>query len=149
METLNPAAGVIPGVTLAVQSCKATYNFLAPFNGGPDLLTHSKSILAQTEQALMLLNGILLKNQSESGVSKTLNAALRTTGLGSTLQSTHLLCEEFRTTLFKIIRNSTDGQSSKRDKTAMNTRDPDIRRFNEQLGDCQKRISSAVSSISL
>lgn len=149
MDPLSITTGVIGVVTFAAQSCQVTYNCIASLVGAPKAIESSKNLLIGTERSLTLLREIIPRGRPESETSRALQVALQKFRLQSTVQSTQILCDQFRATIQRITRHSTNARFSKRDRIVATLRDMDIKKFNEQLGQCQETISLAVNSINL
>jgi len=146
MDPVSLTASVIAFSTLAVQSCKATYDLIDGLAGAPQAIANSKTLLSETQKTLDTLGQTLITGPE---TSSTLTSALRMIELDNTLKSTKSLCDEFSMTIAKFTRHSTESKFSKRDRFTVNFHENEINKFNEQLGGCQRTVSLVLVSINL
>ena len=144
-DPLSITASVIAVATLAWQSSKTTYEIIDKITGAPDAITHSRSVLLQTQSTLESLKETLLMGNN----SGAFDAVLQKINIRVALELTQRLCDRFTKVIRGVTSRSIDSKFSKRDRLAVSFRESSITNFNRQLGDCQRTISIVLTSITL
>lgn len=145
MDPLSITVSVIAVATTALQSAKALYDVIDGLMDAPDSVSHSKSLLAQTQATLDTLTGTL-KTSSPYGA---IGSVVKDTKLDKVLESTESLCQKFTTTLTRFTSHSTDSVFSKRDRIVVLINESKIKKLNRELADFQRTITMVSSSITM
>ncbi|KAK7917510.1 hypothetical protein PG985_011118 [Apiospora marii] len=148
MDPLSFTASIIAVAGLATQSAKAATKVIDSLQEAPQVVSHSKFLLAGTEDTLRTLVGVLGPNNSIA--SAHMGSVLSDIRLQRALDSTKELCDGFTKTILGYTAHSTGtGGLSKRDRLKVNLHEGQVARFNRQLSGCQETITVAVTAVTL
>jgi len=145
MDPLSVTASVIAVATATLRTAKALYDVVDGLVDAPHSVSHSKSLLSQTQTTL----GTLTRTLEMNSASGAVGSVLKEIELGKALASTQSLCQEFATTLTGFTRHSTDLHFSTRDRFILQFNESKIKRLNGDLADCQRTITMVFSSVML
>jgi hypothetical protein len=145
MDPLSVTASVIAVATAALQTAKALYDVVDGLVDAPHSVSHSKSLLSQTQTTL----GTLTRTLETNSASGAVGSVLKEIELSKALESTQSLFQEFATTLTRFTGHSTDLRFSTRDRFIVQFNESKIRRLNSDLADCQRTLTMVFSSITL
>lgn len=113
----------------------------------PQVIAHTKFLLAGTKDSLSTLIGIL--RPGNSNASAHLGSVLSDVRLQRALDSTKDLCDSFTKAISDYTTHSIGLGLSKRDRHKVNLHEGQIARFNRQLSGCQETITVAVTAVTL
>ena len=143
-EALSVTAGVISVATLAWESSKKLYELIDKLRVLPKAITHTKSILSITQNAIETL-----KVDLATGDSALFDAVLQRFRMAETLEGSRKECDALRQKIETYIKHSKDGTFGKRDRLTVSLHESEINRFNSRLRDHQQPITLVTTSMSL
>ncbi|KAK8037374.1 hypothetical protein PG991_000720 [Apiospora marii] len=147
MDPLSVTASIIAVAGLATQSAKAATKVINGLQEAPQVIAHSKFLLAGTENSLSTLVRVL--DPSYSNGSAHMGSILSDIRLQRALDTTRDLCDDFTKAISGYTVHSTELSLSKRDRIKVNLHEGQIARFNRQLSGCQDTITVAVTAATL
>lgn len=145
MDPLSVTASAVALATAALQSAKALHDLVDGLADAPHSVSHSKSLLSQTQTTL----GTLARTLETNCAPDTVNSVLKEIELNKVLESTKSICQGFTAAMTRVTSHSTDSHFSKRDRLVVYFQDSKINKLNRDLADCQRTITMVLSSITL
>ncbi|KAK4667507.1 Prion amyloid fibrils-forming protein [Podospora pseudopauciseta] len=145
MDPLSVTASAVALATAALQSAKALHDLVDGLADAPHSVSHSKSLLSQTQTTL----GTLARTLETNCAPDTVDSVLKEIELNKVLESTKSICQGFTAAITRVTSHSTDSHFSKRDRLAVYFKDTKINKLNKDLADCQRTITMVLSSITL
>ncbi|KAK0710402.1 hypothetical protein B0T21DRAFT_387341 [Apiosordaria backusii] len=145
MDPLSVTASVVALATAALQSAKALYDLVDGLVDAPHSVSHSKSLLSQTQTTL----GTLARTLKTNCAPDTVDSVLKEIELNKVLESTKSICQGFTAAMTRVTSHSTDSHFSKRDRLVVYFKDTKMSKLNRDLADCQRTITMVLSSITL
>lgn len=145
MDPLSVTASAVALATAALQSAKALHDLVDGLADAPHSVSHSKSLLSQTQTTL----GTLARTLETNCAPDTVNSVLKEIELNKVLESTKSICQGFTAAMTRVTSHSTDSHFSKRDRLVVYFQDSKINKLNRDLADCQTTITMVLSSITL
>ncbi|KAK4656276.1 Prion amyloid fibrils-forming protein [Podospora pseudocomata] len=145
MDPFSVTASAVALATAALQSAKALHDLVDGLADAPHSVSHSKSLLSQTQTML----GTLARTLETNCAPDTVDAVLKEIELNKVLESTKSICQGFTAAMARVTSHSTDSHFSKRDRLVVYFKDTKINKLNRDLADCQRTITMVLSSITL
>lgn len=145
MDPLSVTASAVALATAALQSAKALHDLVDGLADAPHSVSHSKSLLSQTQTTL----GTLARTLETNCAPDTVDSVLKEIELNKVLESTKSICQGFTAAMTRVTSRSTDLHFSKRDRLVVYFQDSKINKLNRDLADCQRTITMVLSSITL
>ncbi|KAK4194503.1 hypothetical protein QBC40DRAFT_290667 [Triangularia verruculosa] len=145
MDPLSVTASAVALATAALQSAKALYDLVDGLADAPHSVSHSKSLLSQTQTTL----GTLARTLETNCAPDTVDSVLKEIELNKVLESTKSTCQGFTAAMTRVTSHSTDSHFSKRDRLVVYFKDTKMSKLNRDLADCQRTITMVLSSITL